>query len=195
MPFHLLYEYETYMDEDPRHAWYLVGTFQTKKEAEDKALDVNFAEFCEDKIFRWGAGKPSKTTNLSAKEKLNIVSKVLKNINMKTGSRNEYFGKGAFILSSNDFNPKNNVKHIDDIAVYLNKEAREDYEAKCKEFDEEEEPSDDEYDEPLPTARKSGKREEEEYVPPPPEEVEKKKEVKVKDIKDEDDTEEYYSED
>ncbi len=120
--FYVINEYETFNNEKPTHAWEVIGKFNTEKEANQVALDMNFKEFCENKPFRWNVNDKKKITSESSNsDKVSVVKYVLENIHSKTGARqtNQYWGRGYFSLGDKDIKLRHNTRKIENINDYL----------------------------------------------------------------------------
>jgi hypothetical protein len=112
----VVHEYETYCHDEPVHAWTVLDSKKTKKEAEEVAINLNYKYYCENFPHRW-QGKLDKNA-----QKPKIVKFVLNNINSKTGSDNGKFGTGIWIIDSSKFNIDPEKKHItslDETCSYL----------------------------------------------------------------------------
>lgn len=115
----VIHEYETYNDSEPTHAWYVVGKYKTKEEAELIALDMNFDKYCNDMPERY---KNIRAKELNVNEKYRIVVKTFNNIHKKVGSANQWRGIGFYIISDDRIKVRNGVKNIKDIRACLSKE-------------------------------------------------------------------------
>lgn len=103
----VIHEYETYCHSEPVHAWHILDRKETKKEAEERAIELNYKYYCENYQGRYPNQKDT--------SKKKIVQFVLKNINSKTGSRNGKFGTGIWILDQKKYNLDPNVDHFDSL--------------------------------------------------------------------------------
>lgn len=95
-------EYETFNNPEPKHAWTLIGVHVNKKDAELQALDVNFDLYAKNYRERW----PKEMKSLekpTRDERYKIVCHIIKNINAKTGSVNNWLGTGCWITSALKF--------------------------------------------------------------------------------------------
>lgn len=116
MVWYIINEYETFASEEPTHAWRVMKECQNKRDADKEALELNFDEFCKDKSHRWPEKYRKKSsTSLTTEEKKQIVAHVLININDRTGSQNQYWGRGYYIVSSDKLKIRKNTKKIADI--------------------------------------------------------------------------------
>lgn len=121
--YYVIHEYERYNCESPTHAWEVVGKYNTEKEAQQVALDMNFKEFCENKPYRWSKEwfKKKVTSESSNSDKVAIVKYVIENIHNTTGARktNQYWGRGYFSLGDDSIKLRHNTKKIENIKDYL----------------------------------------------------------------------------
>lgn len=131
---YVIHEYETFADSRPRHAWRVCHKAETKKEAEQKALELNFDDYCKNKVERFPKNLINKT-KLSKTDQLKIVGHVMKMINSKSGSRNAYFGTGYWLSDDTRIKLPKEV-HITDIHKYLIKKQSEKEQVEDEESDE-----------------------------------------------------------
>ena len=117
----MVHEYETFTDDTPAHSWLVVGEYQNKRDADAQALKLNFNDFCLNKITRWPKKyhRVKDTDNLDTKDLQQIVLYVLQNVNAKTGSKNQYWGRGYYIISDERLKIRKGVKKIKDIHALL----------------------------------------------------------------------------
>lgn len=93
---YVINEYETFNQAEPHHAWTLLGVHNNKKDAELQALEINFDLYAKNYRERW----PITVEKPSRDEKYKIVCHIIKNINAKTGSANNWLGTGCWITSA-----------------------------------------------------------------------------------------------
>jgi len=117
---YVVHEYETFTDNDPAHSWLIVAEYDNKREADSHALKLNFDDFCLNKITRWPKKYHRKSVDsLDTSDLQQIVLYVLQNVNAKTGSKNQYWGRGYYIISDDRLKIRKGVKKINDIHALL----------------------------------------------------------------------------
>lgn len=118
---YVIHEYETFTDDKPEHSWLVVNEHENKGDADKEALKLNFDDFCKNKITRWPKKyhRNKNTEDLSTNDLQQIILYVLQNVNAKTGSKNQYWGRGYYIISDDRLKIRKGVKKINDIHALL----------------------------------------------------------------------------
>ena len=105
-----------FTDEEPTHSWQIISEHENKRDADFAALKLNFDDFCRNKNTRWPSKYQRRNPEKFKTEDLQqVVLHVLQNVNAKTGSKNQYWGRGYYIISSDRLKIDRRTKRIPDI--------------------------------------------------------------------------------